>query len=44
MWCYLDSAWEYFDLRHTLVGIQCFDLLSYVLFQALVGYLLAKGL
>ena len=43
MWCYLDSAWEYLDSSHTLVDVQCFDLLGYVLLQALIGYLLAKG-
>ena len=48
MWCYLDSIWEHLDssnksLVYTPVGVQCFDLLGYVLLQALFGYLLAKG-
>ena len=48
MWCYLDSAWEHFDssnksLVYTPGGSQRFYLLGHVLFQVLVGYLLAKG-
>ena len=27
----------------TPVGVHCFDLIGYMLFQALVGHLLAKG-
>ena len=31
------------SLVYTPVGVQCFDLLGHVLFQAFFGYLLAKG-
>ena len=45
MWCYLDYEWEHLDssLIYTLVGVQSFDLLGHVLFQALFGFLFANG-